>query len=181
LSKLLATVFFLVCFAPSLMAETEAPHGAFKVVNTEGFVQENSVRTPLSADTAIATAKIEHQGDGGVSLTVNGSQIDLFKLENGLAALQWNADGTSLLHAIDIQAFQDKANRKDVPAWGADVAWPSFGKVQLVLLPLGSNAYTGFLISRPGDKTVVRQMEFRKVFGPTNRPAPNAAAIKKGS
>ncbi|MCK7612158.1 hypothetical protein [Roseibium sediminicola] len=179
--KLLATLFFLICLTPPLMAAAEAPHGAFKVVNTEGFVQEDGRRTPLPVDTAIATVSIVHQENGGLSLTVNGTQIDLFPLENGLAALQWNADGTSLLHAVDIQAFQDKANSKDVPAWGADLAWPGMGMVRLVLLPLGANAYTGFLISHPGSKTVVRQMEFRKAFGPANRPAPGAEAENKGS
>lgn len=179
--KLLATLTFLICLAQPLTAETDAPQGAFKVVNTEGFVQENGMRTPLPVDTASATVSIVHQEDGGLSLTINGTLIELFALENGLAALQWNADGTSLLHAIDIQAFQDKSDRKDVPAWGADLVWPGVGKAQLVLLPLGANAYTGFLISRPGNRTVVRQMEFRKAFGPANRPDTGATAENKGS
>lgn len=181
LSKLFATLLFLICLAPPLHAETDLLKGAFKVVNTEGFVQENGARTPLPVDTAIATVQIGHGDDGGLSLTVKGTRIDLFGIESGLAALQWNADGTSLLHAIDIQALQDKAKSEDVPAWGAELDWPGIGKAQLVLLPLGSDAYTGFLISRPGDRTVVRQMEFRKAFGPANRPSPGTVPENKGS
>lgn len=181
MTRLLVILLVVFSFALPLKAETDAPRGAFRVVNTDGFVQHGEDRTPLAVDTAVGTARIEHQDDGGLSLTINGTLIELFALENGLAALQWNADGTSLLHAVDIQAFQDKASSKDVPAWGADLVWPGIGKVQLVLLPLGANAYTGFLISHPGSKTVVRQMEFRKAFGPTNRPTPGAAAENKGS
>ena len=181
MTRLLAILLVLFSSALPLRAETDAPGGAFKVVNTEGFVQQGEDRTPLAVDTAVGTAGIEHQDDGGLSLTINGTLIELFALENGLAALQWNSDGTSLLHAIDIQAFQDMADGKDIPAWGADLVWPGIGKVQLVLLPLGSSAYTGFLISHPGDKTVVRQMEFRKAFGPVNRPATNSDTRNNGS
>jgi len=179
--KLLATLLLLLGSALPLMAGADVPQGAFKVVNTEGFVQADGLRTPIAADTAVGSARIQISENDGLSLTINGTHIALFPLENGLAALDWNAEGTSLLRAIDIQALRDKADGKDVPAWGASLVWPEAGDVQLILLPLGGNAFTGFLISRPGDRTVVRQMEFRKVFGPANRPLSKKESRKSGS
>lgn len=181
MSKLLATILVLVCTVLPLAADQDVPQGAFKVVNTEGFLQEDNRRTALPVDTDIGAAQIEILKTGDLRLTINGTQIVLYRLEQGLAALDWNADGTSLLHAVDIQALLEKTDRKDVPAWGASLDWPRLGDAELVLLPLGERAFTGFLISRPGSKTVVRQMEFRKVFGPANRPEPDKDARNKGS
>jgi len=181
LSKLLATLLILFGSVLPLMAETGLPSGTFKVANTEGFVEEDGLRTALAVDMSVGTVRIEISENDNLNLGINGTQISLFPLENGLAALQWNADGTSLLHPLDIQALHGKSEGKDVPAWGADVLWPDLGKVQLVLLPLGQNAYTGFLVSRPGARTIVRQMEFRKVFGPANRPAATSSTENSGS
>lgn len=132
-------------------------------------------------DTTVGAARVEQGLDGGLRVDVNGTRFDLYPLEDGLAALEWNADGTSLLHAIDIQALFGKTGGEDVPAWGADLAWPGAGKVQMVLLPLGDGAYAGFLISRPGNRTVVRQMEFRQVAERSNRPASGRPGSNNGS
>ena len=181
MSKLFATLLVLLGTVLPLAAEPDVPHGTFKVVNTEGFLQENGRRTALPVDTDIGSAQIKILDTADLRLTINATQIVLYRLEQGLAALDWNSDGTALLHAVDIQALLDKADSKDVPAWGATLDWPGLGDAKLVLLPLGENAFTGFLISRPGRKTVVRQMEFRKVFGPANRPEPDKDARNKGS
>lgn len=171
----------LVCLAGTLRAEELLPVGRYHVVNTEGFSQKDGIRTALKKDLAVGTAEIAPQGDNSLLMTINGSELRLFRLEKGLAGVEWNAEGTALLHSVDIQALLDKASRDEVPAWAADIVWPTHGQVKLVLLPLGTAALTGFLISYPGSSTVVRQMEFRQVFGPSNRPDANALSEKSGS
>lgn len=181
MSKLLWTILLFFCLALPIKADQKVAQGYFDVVNTEGFTQENGVRTPLPVDTKVGSARIEQGSDGGLRIDVDGTRFDLFPLEDGLAALEWNADGTSLLHAIDIQALLDKTSKEDVPAWGANLAWPGAGKVRFVLLPLGDGAYAGFLISHPGDRTVVRQMEFRQVTDRSSRPASGRSGSNNGS
>lgn len=161
----------VLCLAAPVAAADSLAYGSFKAINTGGFVQSGETRKPLDQDTGVGTARIEPSDTGGLTLTVNGALIELFRLEGGLAALEWDAGGTVLLHSIDIQALFGKGEAADVPAWGAALEWPGMGPVQFVVLPLGATAYTGFLISRPGNSTVVRQMEFRKIIGPSNRPA----------
>lgn len=180
MSRLFVTFLVFLALVPRLHAG-ELLQGRFNVVNTEGFVQEDGRRMPLATDTNVGLAMIEHGSDGGLAVTIAETRIQLFPLENGLAGLDWDAGGTALLHATDIQALLDKAGRDEVPAWGAELAWPGLGATRLVLFPLGETAYTGFLISHPGDRTVVRQMEFRQVFGPSNRPASGSVNKNKGS
>lgn len=176
--KLFAQFLMFFLLSTPLVAGEEPPVGTFKMVNTNGFVETVEGRTPLAPDTDVATVLIERTAGDGLNVLINGSEIHLFRLEDGLAALQWNANGTSLLHSADIVALFGKSSPHDVPAWGADLDWPGAGAVQLVVLPLGQAAYTGFLISRPAHKTVVRQMEFRQVFGPSSRPnSPGAATV----
>ncbi|MHA7772468.1 hypothetical protein [Roseibium sp. M-1] len=161
-------VFFLLSFP--LKAASDLPLGLFKVVNTEGFVQQDGVRQPLETDMSEGTARIELDSDDSLMVEINGAGMRLFPLDQGLAALAWDANGTGLLHGIDIVALFGKEKPADVPAWGANLDWPGSGKVQLVLLPIGEKAYSGFLISHPGSKTVVRQMEFRQAYGHSDRP-----------
>lgn len=169
-TRLFAILCTLLLLAGSLHA-SEPPVGKFKVFNTAGFVQEQGNRRALAADPNGGTAEILRKPDNSLIVTIAGTEIQLFPLADGLGSLDWNALGTSLLHGVDIEALNNKTDQRDVPAWGADLAWPGMGKVQLALLPLGATAYTGFLISHPEDKVVVRQMEFRQVFGPSNRPS----------
>jgi hypothetical protein len=171
LPKLLANFLVFVLLASPLHADSAPPVGNFKVVNTGGFVQSGEMRSPLPADVAMATARIEPAEDDGLTVLINETPIRLYRLEQGLGALEWDANGTVLLHSADILALFGKSEEDDVPAWGANLDWPGSGPVQMILLPLGETAYSGFLISRPGERTVVRQMEFRQVFGPSNRPA----------
>ena len=181
MSKLLAAFFMFLFLTGPLWAEKLLPSGTYQVVNTEGFTQTDGVRTALERDLTIGTALIAPQSDNSLLMEINGSGLRLFPLEKGLAGLEWNSDGTALLHSVDIQALLDKASRDDVPAWGADIVWPGQGQVQLVLLPLGGKSLTGFLISHPGSSTVVRQMEFRQVFGPANRPQLGVQTLENGS
>jgi hypothetical protein len=166
--------FFVIFYALLLLVTpvqaSDLPVGKFKVRNTAGFVQEQGTRRQLETDPNAGMAEIVHKYDNSLIVTIGGTEIQLFPMKDGLAALDWNASGTTLLHGIDIEALNDETKREEIPAWGAELPWQNMGKVQLALLPLGDTAYTGFLISHPKDKTVVRQMEFRQVFGPANRP-----------
>ncbi|MEP3047598.1 MAG: hypothetical protein ABJL55_11690 [Roseibium sp.] len=163
---------FLALFLLStgLCAQDILPFGKFELLNTAGFVEQGGVRTPLKRDSETGSALLSPSGSEDIMLEINGTEIILYKLPNGLATLTWDASNSSLLHGIDIEAMRDGKPAEDIPAWGANVAWPGIGNVQIVILPLSENANTGFLVSKPGSKTVVRQMEFRKVFGPKGRP-----------
>jgi hypothetical protein len=169
-SRSLVSLFIFVLFVLPLEAAGDVPLGIFKVVNTEGFVQQNGVRKPLQGDMSEGTALIEQASDESLNVEINGAKLRLFPLEQGMAALAWDANGTDLLHGVDVLALFGKEKSADVPAWGANLDWPGSGTVQLVLLPLGETAYAGFLVSHPGDKTVVRQMEFRRAYGHFDRP-----------
>jgi hypothetical protein len=166
---LISLLLLLASFVP-LQAEVDVPLGIFKVVNTEGFIETNGERVALETDMNEGSALIERDAANRLSVEINGAQFNLFPLDRGLAALTWDATGTALLHDIDVRALFGKDNPADVPAWGAELDWPGSGTVQLVLMPLGERAYTAFLISHPRDMTVVRQMEFRQSYGPSNRP-----------
>jgi len=179
--KLLTVFLMFFCLTGLLRAQEHTPGGRFQAVNTQGFFERDGERIALKQDFTVGTVELEAQEDTSVLLTINGTEIRLFRLENGLAELKWNAAETALLHDTDIQALFYTAETNNVPAWGAEIAWPGQGRVQMVLLPLGAEAWTGFLISHPGSGTVVRQMEFRKVFGPANRPFAGSRNNRGGS
>ncbi len=160
------------------LAAGDWPLGAFEVRNTAGFVQEGDVRRTIAVDRNTGTAEIAAI-EGGLSVTIGGTQLHLFRIEEGLASIEWDASGTNLLHGIDIQALLGEETPQNIPVWGASLAWPGAGSVQMVLLPLRQNAYTGFLVSRPADQIVVRQMEFRKISGPSNRPVSSGSADRR--
>lgn len=164
---------FLLPFLFVLLAinahANDYPSGEFKVLNTAGFVEEENERRPLKADRSSGMAEIRHQSDNSVVLTIGSNEIRLHPMKDGLASFDWDAFKTTLLHEDDVQALNGKDRHNDVAAWGAELAWQGMGKVQLALLPLGDAGYTGFLVSHPNGKKVVRQMEFRQVLGPARR------------
>ncbi|PVB60933.1 hypothetical protein [Labrenzia sp. 011] len=160
---------FVFLSAP-IQAANDYPLGEFRVINSSGFVETDGVRRDLPADRTVAIASIARDSDDSVIVAINGSTIRLHPLKNGLAALEWNARGTAMLHKSDIVSLLEERAPAQIPVWGAELAWPALGPVQMVLLPFGFSAYTGFLISHPDNRTVVREMEFRQVFGPAGRP-----------
>ncbi|MBN9670889.1 hypothetical protein [Roseibium aggregatum] len=169
-AQAIAGLIAIFCLTTPLRAESNFPLGTFQVVNSAGFVEENGIRQPLELDQNAGVATIGRENDGTLLLEINNTQIGLFPVANGLDALSWDAEATALLHDVDIQALLGESDRAEIPVWGARVDWPGNGTVEIVLLPLGIDALTGFVISHPGEKTVVRQMEFRQTFGPANRP-----------
>ncbi|MCV0426429.1 MAG: hypothetical protein K5905_13225 [Roseibium sp.] len=163
--------FLTILFLSAPVSSNERfPNGSFHVINTAGFVQANGERHSIRRDLDVGVAEIQRVSDNRLQIHVNGVKIELFPVENGLAALEWDTRGTNLLHGADLQALMNAPDRSQIPVWGADVDWPDSSFARLVLFPLGTNAYAGFLISQPPGKTVVRQMEFRQIFGPSNRP-----------
>ncbi|TYC64191.1 hypothetical protein FMN50_01695 [Rhodobacterales bacterium] len=175
MTRLVAAILTIFAFSASLHAEEAFPVGTFPagifhVANTAGFTQHNGIREDLAIDDGMGTAFIQVLDDGTLTVEINGARIRLFRVKDGLTALEWDASDTTLLHEIDIEALIREEGLTDIPVWGADVDWPGSDKVRLVLLPLGPTSVTGFLISHLQDTVVVRQMEFRKVFGPEGRP-----------
>lgn len=160
-------------FVTSANAAESFPTGDFLLINSAGFAEVDGGREPLPTSPATAPAHVGGGTNGALKLSVNGTDITLFELETGTAALAWNSGTSGLLAKEDILALAPDVDPAIVRAWGADIAWPGLGSVRLVLMPLRGNAYTGFLISHPGTKTVVRQMELRRQAGPANRPDPD--------
>ncbi|WP_029061845.1 hypothetical protein [Labrenzia sp. DG1229] len=168
-----ATILAFLFLVIPTSAEPELPRGQFNIINTAAFMELAGTRTAIDTGLRGGKVDIDFPADGSLVLTLGGTRIDLFPLEAGLAGLAWDADGTSLLHGIDIEAMNPSRSPQDIPSWGAELAWPGLGLVRLVMMPFGNSAYAGLLISYPGNRTVVRQMEFRQVFGPENRPKPS--------
>ncbi len=169
MSRTLTSLIIFLLLSPAF-ADDLVPSGTYSVVNSAGFVQQDGGRRPIAIDRSVGTATISAGQNDNLTVEINGTAFQLFPLKDGMANLEWDANGTALLHDSDIRSFLGDKPPKDIPVWGAELAWPGAGRVQLVLLPLGQNALTGFLISHPQDKTVVRQMELRQIFGPSGRP-----------
>ncbi|EEE43322.2 hypothetical protein SADFL11_608 [Roseibium alexandrii DFL-11] len=172
--RLFLSLVLIWMLSGTALADTMQPLGRFHVINTAGFIERDGNRAPLASDLETGELTLYRNVVGNLVLTISETDIELFEVENGLAGLTWNSGNSSLLEAADILDLSPHTLPEQVQAWGADVTWPGQGEVQLVLLPLGENAYSSFLISHPGSSTVVRQMELRKVSGPPNRPAPKA-------
>ena len=170
MTRHIAAILAILCTIVTANAETEFPEGEFQVINTAAFKQQEGVRTPLNTGSRTGNAEIEIRTDGSFELGINGTRIVLFPFETGLAGLAWDAQGSSLMEEMDIEALNPARSRGDIPVWGAELAWPGLGLTRMVVMPLGPAAYSGILISFPENRTVVRQMEFRQVFGPLNRP-----------
>ena len=168
--RLFAAFLTFLFLTASVFSEEQFLSGKYQVINTAGFLETSNERRPLERDRSVGIAEIRQVTDNRLQIGINGTKLNLFPIENGLAALEWDSTGTGLLHRTDLQALLKTSDRSKIPAWGADIAWPGIETARMVLFPLRTNAYAGFLISQPHGNTIVRQMEFRQVFGPTNRP-----------
>ncbi|WP_417688879.1 hypothetical protein [Roseibium sp.] len=178
MSRLRTALICLIVYVVS--SSTAAAHGEhsketlalgdFKIVNTGGFVEENGQRRPMAVDDAMGTVDLAISDDkSGMTLEINGSRIELFALENGLASFRWDADETNLLHQEDILDVSGKESLEQVHAWAAEIDWPDMGNVTMVLFNYSQKSYGGFLISKPEGRTIVRQMEFHRLTGPRHR------------
>ncbi|WP_417671460.1 hypothetical protein [Roseibium sp.] len=144
--------------------------GEFKIVNTGGFIEENGLRREMIIDTDIGTVKLTIGTDKkSLELDINGTQMSLFSMKNGLASFSWNPEDTNLLHHEDILDVSGKNSLEEVHAWAAKINWPDLGDVTLVMFNYDRTSYGGFLISKPEGKTIVRQMEFHRLSGPRHR------------
>lgn len=167
----LATAFLVLAITlGSALARAETAEGVFSMVNTAAFSEVNGTRTPLVLERMSAEVTMAFQSEDRLKLKIGEAELVLFPITSGLKGLTWDPQGAGLLHESDVEALNSSQMPENVPAWGADLAWPGLGVAQLVLLPLGSDAYLGFLISHPNDRKVVRQMEFRRISGPKDRP-----------
>lgn len=170
MTRFAAALLVLAITLGSALARTGFAEGMFSMVNTAAFAEVNGNRTPLGLEQASAEVTIAFYSEDRLILTIGQTDIVLFPVTSGLSGLTWDPQGTGVLHESDVEALNLSQVGENVPAWGADLAWPGLGVARLVLLPLGSDAYAGFLISHPNDTKVVRQMEFRRVLGPRDRP-----------
>lgn len=144
--------------------------GFYQVVNSAGMIKENAGVSTMGTDMDSAQVQFSlAKEDKELTLNINGSSIVLFKLDKGLAALDWSFDGAPLLQREDVLALSGAGTLTEVDTWGASLDWPNLGKATMVLFRVNDVSFAGFLISTPGEKTVVRQMEFHPVSGPRKR------------
>lgn len=170
LTRLATTLLVLVITLWSATARAQFAEGVFSMVNTAAFSELNGTRSALGLERKSAEVTIVFLPEDRLGITIGETDIVLFPITSGLGGLTWNPKGTGLLHESDVEALSLPETTENVPAWGADLAWPGLGVARLVLIPLDSDAYIGFLISHPKDRKVVRQMEFRQISGPRDRP-----------
>lgn len=169
MTRLATALLVLAITLGSALARAEFAEGVFSMVNTAAFSEVDGTRTPLGLERTSAEVAMAFHSEGRLKLTVGEAEIVLFPITAGLNGLAWDAQGTGLLHESDVEALNLSQMPENVPAWGADLAWPGLGAARLVMLPIGTDAYVGFLISNPNDRKIVRQMEFRRIFGPKGR------------
>ncbi|WP_306143846.1 hypothetical protein [Roseibium sp. MMSF_3412] len=170
MKRLAAALLVLAITLGPALARSEYAEGLFSMVNTAAFSEVNGTRASLGIERKSAEVAVAFLTEDRLNLTIGAADIVLFPITSGLDGLAWDAQGTGLLHESDVEALNLSQMPENVPAWGADLAWPGLGAARLVLFPLGVDAYAGFLISNPNDRKIVRQMEFRRISGPKDRP-----------
>lgn len=168
--KSLLLVAFLFVL-PASAAASPVSYGAFEVVNSAGVKDINGKKAPLDRDDTMAVSTMTLSTDGQLlHLETGETRLTLYKVPAGLKDLTWNSDGTALLHRSDILALSGKSDLTEVETWGAAIDWPGAGEATMVMFRLNDATFAGFLISKPGGATIVRQMEFHQLAGPRHRP-----------
>jgi len=145
--------------------------GPHRIVNTGGFVAgADGTVVPLPQDLGTADLTLHLSDDATVlTLDIAGTRVALFRRPDGLASIDWTPRAGVVIHRDDLLALAGKTRLEEVDTWGAEIDWPASGPATLVLFDVANAAYAGFLVSRPGGKTVVRQMELHRHIGPRRR------------
>ncbi|MEJ8476731.1 hypothetical protein [Roseibium algae] len=146
------------------------PAQNFKIVNTGGFVEAHGIRERLAPEAEVGTIWISTAVDNSnLQIEIRGTKITLFPLTNGLASIKWDSTDTDLLHDQDILSLSGKDSLKNVETWAAKIDWPKAGPSTLVLFKFDERSFGGFLISKPSEAKIVRQMEFHQMHGRRQR------------
>ena len=147
--------------------------GPYQVVNTAGFTTDaDGERENLPTDLRSVEVLLDLTRDRTVMvLTLETMRLTLPRLWNGLAAVDWGGSGAITLRREDILTLTGKKALEDVDTFGARIDWPGIGPATLVLFEAGGGSFAGFLVSKPGGRTIVRQMEAHRYFASRPRAA----------
>ncbi|WP_106755313.1 hypothetical protein [Pannonibacter carbonis] len=147
--------------------------GPYQMVNTAGFTTDaNGQREDLPTDLRSVEVLLDLTRDRTVMvLTFETMRLPLPRLWNGLAAVDWGGSNAITLRREDILTLTGKDTLEDVDTYGAKIDWPDVGPATLVLFEAGGSSFAGFIISKPGGRTIVRQMEAHRYFASRPRAA----------
>ncbi|WP_439530421.1 hypothetical protein [Pannonibacter sp.] len=147
--------------------------GPYQVVNTAGFATDaDGQREDLPTDLRSVEVLLDLTRDRTVMvLTFETMRLTLPRLWNGLAAVDWGSSGAITLRREDILTLTGKETLEQVDTFGARIDWPGVGPATLVMFEAGGSSFAGFLISKPGGRTIVRQMEAHRYFASRPRAA----------
>ena len=169
-------LLLLLAAAPGA-AETPVPNvitlGPYQFVNTAGFSTDAAgKRTEMPTDLGSVEVFVDMTPNRDtLILGFESMRLQLQRLPKGLAALDWSSSSTITLRREDILTLTGKATLEAVETFATRLDWPGIGPATLVMFEAGGGSFAGFLISKPGGRTVVRQMEAHRYFASRPRAA----------
>jgi len=149
---------------------------AYHLANTATLERQGAAIAVVPGGFEQRLAHIGVTADGRELILDVGTSLRLWRIDSGLARIEWPAgDGVSLTRA-DVVALAEVSAPSEVMTWGAEVDWPDLGPVTLVLFRMGPTRYGGLLSSKPSGIKTLRQMMFQSAsIRPrprTGRPSP---------
>ncbi|WP_349357324.1 hypothetical protein [Stappia sp.] len=154
----------------------EVPMRAYHLANTATLQRDGAAIAVVPGGFEQRLAHIGVTADGRELILDVGTTLRLWRIDSGLARIEWPAgDGVSLTRA-DVVALAEVDDPGEVMTWGAEVDWPDLGPVTLILFRMGPSRYGGLLSSKPSGVKTLRQMMFQSAsIRPrprTGRPSP---------
>ncbi|MCY1705957.1 hypothetical protein [Pannonibacter sp. SL95] len=174
---LVCGLLLLLLAAAPVAAETPVPNvitlGPYQFVNTAGFSTDAAgKRTEMPTDLGSVEVFVDMTPNRDtLILGFESMRLQLQRLPKGLAALDWSSSSTITLRREDILTLTGKATLEAVETFATRLDWPGIGPATLVMFEAGGGSFAGFLISKPGGRTVVRQMEAHRYFASRPRAA----------
>ena len=174
---LVCGLLLLLLAAAPVAAETPVPNvitlGPYQFVNTAGFSTDAAgKRTEMPTDLGSVEVFVDMTPNRDtLILGFESMRLQLQRLPKGLAALDWSSSSTITLRREDILTLAGKATLEAVETFATRLDWPGIGPATLVMFEAGGGSFAGFLISKPGGRTVVRQMEAHRYFASRPRAA----------
>lgn len=174
---LVCGLLLLLLAAAPVAAETPVPNvitlGPYQFVNTAGFSTEaDGKQTEMPTDLGSVEVFVDMTPDRGtLILGFESMRLQLPRLPKGLAALDWSSSSSITLRRDDILTLTGRESLEAVETFATQLDWPGIGPATLVMFEAGGGSFAGFLISKPGGRTVVRQMEAHRYFASRPRAA----------
>lgn len=174
--SVLGLLLLLIAAAP-VAAQTSDPKiltlGPYQFVNTAGFSTDaEGKRTEMPTDLGSVEVFVDMTSDRKtLILGFENMRLPLERLAKGLAAVDWSSSSSITLRREDILTLTGRETLEAVETFATRLDWPGIGPATLVMFEAGGGSFAGFLISKPGGRTVVRQMEAHRYFASRPRAA----------